>query len=124
MRVVDARVVKVEEYACPMTSTGRVGRSRRHCWEITREYRAADGKVRHKIDYQHNSRPRKGDWSSVLVNTTASGGIPDGTDEIQASRGPVGYTLFATGFFAVACYASVLRSRRRLGRERAAAQAS
>ena len=124
MHAVDARVVKVDKYECPMGSGGRRGhaKSRGACWEITLEYRAADGKLRYKIDERRStSPPRKGDWSSVLVNTGASGSIPDGTDETEAGHRPIGYTIFATAFFWVACYASVLRSRRRLARERTTA---
>jgi hypothetical protein len=124
MRAVDARIVKVERYECPggsgFTRHRRSGSG--PCWEITLEYHAAAGQVRHKLKYLRSaSTPHKGDWSSVLVNTSASASIPDGTDEIQARHGPIGYTIFAAGFFWVACYASVLRSRRRLERGRATA---
>jgi hypothetical protein len=76
--------------------------------------------VRHKPDAARGPRPRFGLWSSVLMGVGPSGNIAHGTDANQARSGPIGYTLFASGFFAVACYASVLRSRRRLERERSA----
>src|SRR5689334_11175185 len=89
MREVDARVVDVQRYECPMGESGRRGRRQGPCWEITLEYRLANGKVRHKSDYSRGTRPRIGDWSSVLIGDGPSGIIANGTDANQARSGPI-----------------------------------